>query len=234
MDKLIKYLDHHFRSTKSNFNSQKNDFRYANERQTSGSLFNLFYSTPSCYVKALNDLNRSWSSKTDDFFPYGSDAHSYWTGYFTSRPALKFMVREAGSLLQSCKQAASVLDRKGAAMEGDISTLKEAMSIMQHTMQMTAIIIIQFNYSTTRFFCWKFSGWNGETACGKRLRPTGSPGRRRVSEDDDFLLRVLLLLLRLSFILSNCFSMNFACYWQKWIEVGRNFSARDFLLSAQH
>ena len=132
MDKLIKYLDHHFRSTKSNFNSQKNDFRYANERQTSGSLFNLFYSTPSCYVKALNDLNRSWSSKTDDFFPYGSDAHSYWTGYFTSRPALKFMVREAGSLLQSCKQAASVLDRKGAAMEGDISTLKEAMGIMQH------------------------------------------------------------------------------------------------------
>ena len=42
------------------------------------------------------------------------------------------MVREAGSLLQSCKQAASVLDRKGAAMEGDISTLKEAMGIMQH------------------------------------------------------------------------------------------------------
>ena len=41
------------------------------------------------------------------------------------------MVREASNLLQSCKQAASLLDRKGAAIQGDISSLKEAMGIMQ-------------------------------------------------------------------------------------------------------
>lgn len=80
-------------------------YRYANERQTNGSRFNLFYSTPSCYVKALNDAGLTWPAKTDDFFPYGSDAHSYWTGYFTSRPALKYMVRQSSNLFQVCAQS---------------------------------------------------------------------------------------------------------------------------------
>ena len=31
--------------------------------------------------------------KGDDFFPYGSGQHSYWTGYFTSRPATKLQER---------------------------------------------------------------------------------------------------------------------------------------------
>ncbi len=39
-------------------------------------------------------------TKTDDFFPYASDPHAFWTGYFTSRPALKGMIRKANSLLQ--------------------------------------------------------------------------------------------------------------------------------------
>ena len=128
--------------------------RYANERQINGSRFNLLYSTPSCYVKALNDLKKSWPVKTDDFFPYGSDAHSYWTGYFTSRPAFKYMVRQASNLLQvyiltredesfvcaglkfqfqkGCKQMESVLSRSRASNEGDLDVMKRAMGIVQH------------------------------------------------------------------------------------------------------
>ena len=75
-------------------------YRYANERQATGSRFNLFYSTPSCYIKALHDHSVSWPSKKDDFFPYGSDAHAYWTGYFTSRPTSKYMIRQGSNLLQ--------------------------------------------------------------------------------------------------------------------------------------
>ena len=61
--------------------------KYVNELQaTNGSKVNAFYSTPSCYLKALNDAPvKSWPVKTDDFFPYASDPHAYWTGYFTSR-----------------------------------------------------------------------------------------------------------------------------------------------------
>ena len=113
---------------------------YANERQANGSLFNLVYSTPSCYVKALNDLDRTWPTKTDDFFPYGSDDHAYWTGYFTSRPCSKYMIRQGSNLLQSCKQAEAVLSLKGATNNGDVNVMKEAMGIMQHHDAATGIL----------------------------------------------------------------------------------------------
>ena len=48
-----------------------------------------------------------WPTKTDDFFPYASDEHGYWTGYFTSRPTSKRMIREASSSLNSAKQLVS-------------------------------------------------------------------------------------------------------------------------------
>lgn len=71
--------------------------RYANEMYPE---INLFYSTPSCYVKALNEADIEWPTKTDDFFPYSNDPHAYWTGYFTSRPAHKGMIRMGNTILQ--------------------------------------------------------------------------------------------------------------------------------------
>ena len=39
---------------------------------TTNSKINLLYSTPSCYLKALNDAGQTWSTKTDDFMPLSS------------------------------------------------------------------------------------------------------------------------------------------------------------------
>ncbi len=104
--------------------------RYINEQQQYGSEFNVFYSTPACYVKAVNEANVTWSLKKYDFFPYHTDL--YWSGYYSSRPALKYMVRQGSSLLQACKHMASVLKLKDEQNEGDISIMKEAMAILQH------------------------------------------------------------------------------------------------------
>lgn len=69
----------------------------------------LFYSTPSCYGRAVKDsLSAELPSKSDDFFPYSSDPHAYWTGYFTSRPTFKGLVRQTSNLLQACKQLQSI------------------------------------------------------------------------------------------------------------------------------
>lgn len=60
----------------------------------------LFYSTPTCYTKALIKLGPRLEIQTNDFFPYASSNHTYWTGYFTSKPVLKGLIRKSTALLQ--------------------------------------------------------------------------------------------------------------------------------------
>ena len=38
------------------------------------------YSTPSRYLKAVNEADLSWVVKTDDFFPYADGPQAFWTG----------------------------------------------------------------------------------------------------------------------------------------------------------
>ncbi|KAF0700988.1 Aste57867_8434 [Aphanomyces stellatus] len=65
---------------------------------------NILYSTLEQYTDLKLKEKIDWSVKTDDFFPYADQAYGYWTGYFTSRPALKRYVRVVNSLLQSLRQ----------------------------------------------------------------------------------------------------------------------------------
>ncbi|XP_076147474.1 lysosomal alpha-mannosidase [Alosa pseudoharengus] len=109
--------------------------RYVNGQQAAGSKVNVLYSTPSCYLQELHRANSTWALKTDDFFPYADDAHDFWTGYFTSRPALKRYERQSNSHLQTCNQL-EVLggprSRSGPFGKGTSDTLRKAMAVAQH------------------------------------------------------------------------------------------------------
>merc|ERR1719348_2052878 len=97
---------------------------------------NVMYSTPSCYIKSLNNANITWPSKQDDFFPYASDPHAFWTGYFTSRPSLKGMIRAVSPVLTAAKQVAA----REAAIKGSLpeniktslNQAKKALGVAQH------------------------------------------------------------------------------------------------------
>lgn len=91
----------------------------------------LLYSTPSCYLKALRESQVTWPNKTDDFFPYASDPHAYWTGYFTSRPAFKFLDRYTNNQLQASKQL-GVLAGPREVTEASLDVLREALAVGQH------------------------------------------------------------------------------------------------------
>lgn len=93
---------------------------------------NAFYSTPSRYLKALHDAKKEWEVKTDDFFPYAHCDHCYWTGYFTSRPALKAYIRESNSMLQVCKQMETQGLRDPKTQSPSSETLRRAMAVNQH------------------------------------------------------------------------------------------------------
>ncbi|CAF4113363.1 unnamed protein product [Rotaria magnacalcarata] len=103
--------------------------KYVNAQQTNGSDVNMFYSTPSCYLYALNKVGREWASKTDDFFPLGDTPHGFWTGYFTSRPSLKRYKRHANNILQVARQLNALSQIN---LRSSIFDLSEAMGVVQH------------------------------------------------------------------------------------------------------
>lgn len=91
---------------------------------------NALYSTPSIYTDAKYAVNALWPLKTDDFFPYADRVNAYWTGYFTSRSALKGYVR----LLSGYYLAARQLEYfKGRSQTGPkTDSLADALAIAQH------------------------------------------------------------------------------------------------------
>uniref|UniRef100_A0A1I8QD07 Alpha-mannosidase n=1 Tax=Stomoxys calcitrans TaxID=35570 RepID=A0A1I8QD07_STOCA len=106
--------------------------KYANARQANGSNINLLYSTPSCYLKALHDAGLTWPTKDDDFFPYASDPHAYWTGYFTSRPSIKRYERVGNNFLQVCKQLTTLTPNRYPELLPHLNFMRETMGVMQH------------------------------------------------------------------------------------------------------
>ncbi|XP_050232389.1 probable alpha-mannosidase At5g13980 [Mercurialis annua] len=91
---------------------------------------NALYSTPSIYTDAKHATNVSWPAKTDDFFPYADRANAYWTGYFTSRPALKHYVRMMSGYYLAVRQLEFFKGRSNTGPNTD--SLADAMAIAQH------------------------------------------------------------------------------------------------------
>ncbi|MBZ3869075.1 Lysosomal alpha-mannosidase [Sciurus carolinensis] len=80
-------------------------------------------------------LFRRRSVKKDDFFPYADGPHMFWTGFFTSRPALKRYERLSYNFLQVCNQLEALAGREatlGPYGRGDSALLNEAMAVLQH------------------------------------------------------------------------------------------------------
>ncbi|XP_074848559.1 epididymis-specific alpha-mannosidase isoform X2 [Carettochelys insculpta] len=58
------------------------------------------YSTVSDYFRAVYNRNFTWDIRNDqDFLPYSTDPFQAWTGFYTSRSALKGIARRASSFL---------------------------------------------------------------------------------------------------------------------------------------
>ncbi|XP_020253572.1 probable alpha-mannosidase At5g13980 isoform X2 [Asparagus officinalis] len=91
---------------------------------------NALYSTPSIYTDAKYAAKESWPLKTDDFFPYADNPNAYWTGYFTSRPALKGYVRMMSGYYLAARQLEFFKGRNSTGPTTD--SLADALAIAQH------------------------------------------------------------------------------------------------------
>ena len=118
-DELYNYIidmKGHYRSQKNLFLTMGDDFRFQNASMyfsQSDELIKYFnthfkdkhvqlvYSTPSMYVDALSREKIEFPHQFGDLMPYADNAESYWTGFFSSRPNDKLMIRDASHLLHS-------------------------------------------------------------------------------------------------------------------------------------
>merc|ERR1719186_493121 len=122
--------DFHFQNAKQYFKNMDKLIKHMNARTESTGL-HLQYSTPSCYLNALQNGNEVYPYKSDDFFPYASGPHSYWTGYFTSRPSMKLQERLAARDLAMCRTV-DLLDRSQEEESREVFNMKRVMGLMQH------------------------------------------------------------------------------------------------------
>ncbi|KAK1433974.1 hypothetical protein QVD17_10892 [Tagetes erecta] len=91
---------------------------------------NALYSTPSIYTDAKYAETNSWPLKENDYFPYASDINAYWTGYFTSRAALKGYVRTLSGYYLAARQLEVMKGRNKTGSTTDY--LGDALGIAQH------------------------------------------------------------------------------------------------------
>ena len=124
-------MDFHYQAAHAWFMNLDKLISHVNQLQTNGSNVHVFYSTPSCYLKSLQESGLTWPTKTDDFFPYASDPHAYWSGYFTSRPASKRFIREAEIYSKLLSQL-TVLRHDERHVVEELSKLRETVGIIQH------------------------------------------------------------------------------------------------------
>ncbi|EDW37366.1 GL26214 [Drosophila persimilis] len=124
--------DFQYEDAQVNFKNMDKLIKYVNARQADGSTYNLFYSTPACYLNSLHEGLQTWPNKTDDFFPYASDSNSFWTGYFTSRPTQKRFERDGNHMLQTAKQLSVFAGLSSEQQKEDLDYLRQIMGVMQH------------------------------------------------------------------------------------------------------
>jgi alpha-mannosidase len=86
-----------------NFASMDKLVHYVNLNSSLTGL-NMFYSSQAAYAEARLGMVTPLSLKTADGFPYADSAHSVWSGYFTSRPALKGYVRDTSVHFTAVRQ----------------------------------------------------------------------------------------------------------------------------------
>ncbi|CAF4957219.1 unnamed protein product [Pieris macdunnoughi] len=105
---------------------------HVNTHPANMSDINIFYSTPSCYLKSIylyGKRDKAVYTEKSDHFPYGSDANTYWTGFYTSRPSIKYLAVKAHAFLQVVKQL-TVLSRMSDFYE--LHLLRHAVGLILH------------------------------------------------------------------------------------------------------
>ncbi|EGR32713.1 hypothetical protein IMG5_073080 [Ichthyophthirius multifiliis] len=132
--------DFHFANAIMTYKNMDKIIKYVNENIEKYNV-EILYSTPSIYLEEIYKLNITFPQKIDDFLPYADEKDAYWTGYFTSRVAVKGYVRQSGRYLQQIRNLFSIDKMLGKSkylkdnyieFQSKLDSLEQNMAILQH------------------------------------------------------------------------------------------------------
>ena len=97
---VLLYFGDDFTFKKENYNYQNIEMVMDYVNKNMKGKMKMIYSTPSQYFKSVLDSGVEFQKYSNyDFFPYADNAHCYWTGYFTTRPNMKGLIKQLGLYL---------------------------------------------------------------------------------------------------------------------------------------
>lgn len=145
--------DFHFQNAPSDFKEMDEVLRYIADHQDSFENITATYSTLSEYFEAVFQSGVSFTVRDDDFFPYiacspcfsdvcgGAESiftipcgisDSYWSGFYTSKPAQKLLVREQEASLHALEQINALYPQLSSSMSDSLNLARNTSALLQH------------------------------------------------------------------------------------------------------
>ena len=145
--------DFHFQDAPSDFKEMDKVLQYISDHPDSFENITAKYTTLSEYFEAVFESGVSFSLRDDDFFPYiacspcFSEAcggvegiftipcgisDSYWSGFYTSKPAQKLLVREQEASLHALEQINALYPELSSNISDSLSLARNTSALLQH------------------------------------------------------------------------------------------------------
>ena len=145
--------DFHFQNAPSDFKEMDEILKYIADHSTDFNDITVRYSTLSEYFDAISKSGVTFGQREDDFFPYiacspcfsevcgGADSiftipcgisDSYWSGFYTSKPAQKLLVRELEASLHALEQINALHPDLASGLADSLSLVRNTSALLQH------------------------------------------------------------------------------------------------------
>ena len=120
--------DFAYQNAKEEFENVERAISYINTHNQAN--MQLRMSTPSEFIDALKSENIEWPVRYEDSIPYADSADDWWTGYFSSRPAAKQLLKDTSTLMSAESKLFSkqVVDSKTSSEE--VNSILDAQKTM--------------------------------------------------------------------------------------------------------
>lgn len=145
--------DFHFQNAPSNFKEMDEILKYIGDHPTDFDNITAKYSTLSEYFEAVTKSGVSFNKRSDDFFPYiacspcfsevcgGAEniftipcgiSDSYWSGFYTSKPSQKLLVREQEASLHALEWINALHPNLSAELSDNLNLARNTSALLQH------------------------------------------------------------------------------------------------------